>query len=121
VLKKVLALYPQHVPALNLLGRIYCEAEQFAIALPYLRTLRGLRQEDPGVAYNSGLALLELGRKPEVPENFQAFLALAAGNAQRQWKELRPRGLAGNARKVSSSSATAWPSSLAPGPAETES
>lgn len=91
MLKKALILCPEHVPALHLLGRIHCEAEQFAAALPYLKTLRRLRSEDPGVSYNSGVALLELGRKPEALENFRQFLALTAGITQRQWKELRPR------------------------------
>jgi SNF2 family DNA or RNA helicase len=91
VLKKALILFPEHAPALHLLARIYCEAEQYAVALPYLKTLRRLRPEDPGVLFNTGVSLRELGRIPEAQEIFKEFLALTAGNPQRQWKDLRPR------------------------------
>ena len=91
MLKKALILFPEHAPALHLLARIYCEAEQYAVALPYLKTLRRLRPEDPGVLFNTGVSLRELGRIPEAQEIFKEFLALTAGNPQRQWKDLRPR------------------------------
>jgi SNF2 family DNA or RNA helicase len=84
-------LFPEHAPALLLLARIYTEAEQYAVALPYLKTLRRLRPEDPGILFNTGVSLRELGRIPEAQEIFQEFLALTAGNPQRQWKDLRPR------------------------------
>ena len=64
MLKKALILFPEHAPALHLLARIYCEAEQYAVALPYLKTLRRLRPEDPGVLFNTGVSLRELGRIP---------------------------------------------------------
>jgi SNF2 family DNA or RNA helicase len=91
VLKKALILFPEHAPALHMLARIYGEAEQYAVALPYLKTLRKLRPEDPGVLYNSGLAHMQLGRIPEALEIFQEFLTLTAGPTQRQWKDLRPQ------------------------------
>jgi SNF2 family DNA or RNA helicase len=79
------------VPALHLLSRLHCEARQFAVALPHLKALRRLRPEDPGVLYNSGVSLMELGRIPEAQENFREFLSLTAGTTLRQWRELRPR------------------------------
>ena len=90
MLKKALILFPEHAPALHLLARIYCEAEQYAVALPYLKTLRRLRPEDPGVLFNTGVSLRELGRIPEAQEIFKEFLALTAGNPQLQRKDLRP-------------------------------
>ncbi len=82
---------PDHVPTLHLLGRIYCEAEQFAAALPYLKALRKLRPNDPSVLYHCGLAQMELGRVPEARADFQEFLAHTKGTAQHPWKDLRPR------------------------------
>ena len=38
-LKKAIVLCPEHEPALFLLGQIYSEAGQYAVALPYLRTV----------------------------------------------------------------------------------
>jgi SNF2 family DNA or RNA helicase len=76
---------------LHLLGRIYSEAGQYAVALPYLKMLRKLRPEDPGVVYNSGVSLKELGRVAEAQESFREFLALTSGSTHRQWKDLRPR------------------------------
>ena len=90
LLKKVIILCPEHVPALYLLGRIYSEAQQYAVALPYLRTTRKLRPHDPGVLYNCGVAHMQLGRIPEAQADFQEFLALT-NNAQRKWKDLRPQ------------------------------
>lgn len=89
MLKKALVLCPEHVSALYLLGRIYCEAQQFAVALPYLRTLRKLRPDDPGVLYHCGLAHKELGRIPEARECFKEFLEHTNGNVPRPWKDLR--------------------------------
>jgi len=83
-------LCPEHVPALALLGRIYFEAGQFAVALPYLRTLCKLRPHEPGALYNCGVAHMQLGRIPEAQAHFREFLALT-NSAQRRWKDLRPQ------------------------------
>jgi SNF2 family DNA or RNA helicase len=90
VLKKALVLCPEHVPALSLLGRIYHEAGQYAVALPYLRTICKLRPEEPGGLYNCGVAHMQLGRLPEAQAYFREFLAHTS-KVQRQWKDLRPQ------------------------------
>jgi hypothetical protein len=89
VLKKALVLCPEHALALHLQSRIYCEAEQFAVALPYLKTLRKLRPDDPSALYHCGLAHKELGRIAEARGYFQEFLERTAGNVQHPWKDLR--------------------------------
>ena len=81
---------PEHVPALFLLGRIYSEAGQYAVALPYLRTICKLRPGDAGASYNCGVAHLQLGRAAEAQANFREFLA-NTNKRQRQWKDLRPQ------------------------------
>jgi SNF2 family DNA or RNA helicase len=91
VLKKVLVLCPEHAPTLHLLGRIYCEAEQFAVAVPYLRALHKLRPRDPDVLYHCGLAHSELGRIPEAQAFFREFLEQTSGTVQQPWKDLRPK------------------------------
>ena len=90
LLKKAIVLCPEHVPALHLLGRIHAEAGQFAVALPYLRTICKLRPAEPGAFYNCGVAHMQLGRIPEAQAYFREFLAHTT-KVQRQWKDLRPQ------------------------------
>jgi superfamily II DNA or RNA helicase len=99
--KKALVLKPRHPGALALLATVYCEAGEYAVALPYLRELRMLRPDDPGTAYLSGVALRKLGRSAEAlaefevalqyveqaSENKQAGLRQAAENACRKLKD----------------------------------
>jgi len=81
-------LCPEHVPALALLGRIYVEAGQFAVALPHLRLLCRLRPEQPGAWYNCGIAHEQLGRLPEALADFRKFLEVTE-DAKPRWKALR--------------------------------
>ncbi len=88
MLKKAVVLCPEHVPALFLLSKIYSEAGQFAVALPYARTLCKLRPDQPGAWYNSGVAHMELGRTAEAQADFRQFLAVTS-TAREKWKDLR--------------------------------
>ncbi|MGA3076780.1 MAG: tetratricopeptide repeat protein, partial [Bryobacteraceae bacterium] len=83
-----MVLCPEHVPALALLGRIYVEAGQFAVALPHLRLLCRLRPEQPGAWYNCGIAHEQLGRLPEALADFRKFLEVTE-DAKPRWKALR--------------------------------
>jgi superfamily II DNA or RNA helicase len=74
--KKALVLDSQHLGALDLLSRIYFEADEHAVALPYIRQVRKLRPDEPGVAYNSGVALQKSGRSAEALAEFEVALAL---------------------------------------------
>jgi SNF2 family DNA or RNA helicase len=78
------------VPALALLGRIYSNEGQYAVALPYLRAICKLKPEDPAAFYNCGVAHMQLGRIPETQSDFQAFLKLT-NNKERRWKDVRPQ------------------------------
>jgi SNF2 family DNA or RNA helicase len=91
LLKRGLLSFPEHGPTLHLLSRIYCEAEQFAVALPYLRTLHKLQPEDPGVLYHCAVAHIELGRIAEARIYLRAFLEHTTGKTSRVWKEKRPK------------------------------
>jgi len=73
---------------LALLGRIYVEAGQFAVALPHLRLLCRLRPEQPGAWYNCGIAHEQLGRLPEALADFRKFLEVTE-DAKPRWKALR--------------------------------
>jgi len=75
---------------LALLGRIYGDAGQYAIAVPYLRTICKLRPDEPGALYNCGVAHMQLGRIPEAQAYFREFLAHTT-KVQRQWRDLRPQ------------------------------
>jgi SNF2 family DNA or RNA helicase len=88
VLKKSLILCPEHVPALALLGRIYVEAGQFAVALPHLKLLCRLRPDQPSGWYNCGIAHDQLGRFPEALSDFRKFLEVTE-DAKPRWKALR--------------------------------
>jgi SNF2 family DNA or RNA helicase len=73
---------------LALIGRIYVEAGQFAVALPHLRLLRRLRPDEPAAWYNCGIAHEKLGRIPEALADFRQFLKVTEA-AQPRWKALR--------------------------------
>ena len=72
LLKRAIVLCPEHVPALALLGRIYVEAGQFAVALPHLRLLCRLRPDQPAAWYNCAIAHEQLGRLPEASSDLHA-------------------------------------------------
>ena len=88
LLKKAVLLAPEHASALALLSRIYVEAHQFAVALPYLRLLKKLRPEDPAAYYNCGVTQMQLGRTPEALADFEKFLAMTS-DRQPKWKDRR--------------------------------
>jgi len=87
--KKVLTLDPQHIGALDLLSHVHFEAAQPAVAFPYIRLLRKLQPDHPGVAYNSGIALMRLGRHAEAAAELQEALALIKQAPKGQWTKLR--------------------------------
>jgi SNF2 family DNA or RNA helicase len=73
---------------LALLGRIYVEAGQFAVALPYLKTLCRLRPDEPAAWYNRAIAYEKVGRLPEMVSDFRNFLTLTE-DTKPKWKTLR--------------------------------
>jgi len=111
--KKVLTLDPQHFGALDLLSHVHFEAAQPAVALSYIRLLRKLRPADPGVAYNSGIALMQLGRNGEAAAEFQEALRLMKQEPKVKWAKLR-EAVAGALER--SQSAAAKPAAPTPKP-----
>ena len=85
--KKALVLDPGHMASVSLLGHLYFEAGQHAVALPYLRMLCKEEPRDPAALYNCGLACMQLGRSAEAQADFQEALELTKG--KEQWERLR--------------------------------
>lgn len=89
---KALALTPDHVPALKLLGQIHFEAAQYADAAYYFGLLRK-RIDDPGVLYNLGLAHQQTGRKDQALAEFREFLDQTGSFPEKKWFQLRETAL----------------------------
>lgn len=86
--RKALALTPESVPALALLGQIHFEAAQYADAAYYFGLLRK-RVDDPGVIYNLGLAHQQMGRKEQALAEFREFLDRTRPFPEKKWLPLR--------------------------------
>ncbi|MBI3684299.1 MAG: DEAD/DEAH box helicase [Acidobacteria bacterium] len=86
--RKALLLNPEDLPALDLLGHIHYESQQYADAAYFF----GLTRKNPkalGASYNVGLAHLKLGRTREALEDFQNFLDATASSQDVRWIPLR--------------------------------
>jgi SNF2 family DNA or RNA helicase len=87
ILKKVLILNPDHIPALHLLAQIHVHAGHGAEALGYLRRLRKL-DNSPVILYNMGVLHHELGQTEQAAQAMRQFLA-AGKHADPQVRRLR--------------------------------
>jgi SNF2 family DNA or RNA helicase len=114
LLNKAIVLYPEHVPALALLGRIHVETGQFAAALPLLQELCRLQPGQPAAWYNRAIAYQQLGRAPEAVSDFRKFLAVTEDSKAR-WKDLRQ--FARSKLQEPAAASTAAPSPPKPRPA----
>ena len=115
--RRALALTPDSVPALGLLGEIHFEAAQYADAAYYFGLLRK-RTDDPGVIYNLGLAHQHVGRKEQALGEFREFLDRTGPFPEKKWFALREIA-ARLARDLDAAPPPAAPPGAGPTPADT--
>jgi SNF2 family DNA or RNA helicase len=88
--KKALVLDPGHAHSASLLGHLYSEAGQYAVALPYLKMVCKANPGDPAALLDYGLACAKVGRKAEAQASFREALELSkAAPPKDQWERLR--------------------------------
>lgn len=88
MLKKALALHPDHAGALRLLAEIHEIAGHHANALGHLRRLRKLT-DDPAVLYNIGTVYRHMDQPEKAVEAMQEFLAATQRSRAQKWQRLR--------------------------------
>jgi SNF2 family DNA or RNA helicase len=85
---RALLLFPDHLPALELLAHIHLAAEHYGDALYYFRQMRK-RSDDARLIYNSGVACMRMGRREDALAEFGAFLEAVPPMPPKELYELR--------------------------------
>jgi SNF2 family DNA or RNA helicase len=87
--RKALALDPENAAALDVLCDVYLGANEWAVALPFLKQARKLQPANPLIAYNHGIALTNLGRSAEAVAELQVAVDLLKPLLKGQFPALR--------------------------------
>jgi tetratricopeptide (TPR) repeat protein len=82
--REVLAVAPEHAPALNLAGTALLQLGRSAEAVPFLERASRRQRDDPHVLANLAQAYLALNRYPEACEMFRKASRIAPKEAQLQ-------------------------------------
>src|SRR5215472_6722675 len=88
LLRKALALDPDHTGALTLIAQIHESAGHYAEAMGYIRRLRKLTDE-PSVIYNIGMLHHHMGQAENAVGAMREFVTVTKGMRGPKWQKLR--------------------------------